>query len=130
VAMMFPTVAPIVLLHRMVVRRREGGALPTVVFAGGYLAVWVAIGVVPLGALIAFRHLSQESVWIARAGGVVLVGAGVYQFTRWKEACLRACRSPLTFMVTHDFGRGLLGTFRTGVSHGLYCFGCCWALMA
>lgn len=130
VAMMFPTVAPIVLLHRMVVRRRQRGPLATVVFALGYLVVWTAIGLLPLLALVGFRHFTHDSGWVARAGGAVLVVAGLYQFTRWKDTCLRACRSPLTFLLTHDFGRGLTGTFRTGVSHGLYCFGCCWALMA
>jgi predicted metal-binding membrane protein len=44
--------------------------------------------------------------------------------------CLRACRSPLTFLATHDFRRGRIGAFRPGVSHGLYCLGCCWAPMA
>jgi predicted metal-binding membrane protein len=130
VAMMFPTVAPIVLLHRMVVGRRGQGLWPTVVFAAGYLLIWTAVGFVPLGALVGFRHLSDDSTWVARAGGAVLVLAGAYQFTRWKDTCLRACRSPLTFLATHDFGHGLIGTARAGVSHGLYCLGCCWALMA
>jgi predicted metal-binding membrane protein len=67
---------------------------------------------------------------VERACGVVLVVAGAYQFTPWKQACLRACRTPLTFLSTHDFGRGLPGTLRAGVSHGAYCLGCCWALMA
>jgi predicted metal-binding membrane protein len=77
-----------------------------------------------------FRHFAQESLWIGRVGGGVLVLAGAYQFTRWKDTCLRACRQPLTFLLTHDFGRGLRGALRTGASHGLYCLGCCWALMA
>ena len=130
VAMMFPTVAPIVLLHRMVVRRRGQGISRTVAFGGGYLAIWITIGLVPLAALVGFRHVSDGSPWIDRTGGAVLLIAGAYQFTRWKETCLRACRSPLTFLSTHDFGSGLLGAFRAGVSHGLYCLGCCWALMA
>jgi len=130
VAMMFPTIAPIVLLHRMVVRRRGEGTLPTVAFAGGYLAIWALVGLVPLGALVAFRHVSGQSVWVERAGGAVLLIAGAYQFTRWKDTCLRACRTPLSFLMTHDFGRGWSGAFRVGMSHGLYCLGCCWALMA
>lgn len=130
VAMMFPTVAPIVLLHRMVLRRRGQGVFPTAVFGSGYLVVWVAIGLLPLVALLGFRHVAGGSGWVDRVGGVVLLVAGAYQFTRWKDACLRACRSPLTFLATHDFGRGLGGALRAGISHGLYCFGCCWALMA
>jgi predicted metal-binding membrane protein len=130
VAMMFPTIAPIVLLHRMVMRRRGAGLAPSVAFVGGYLVVWAAIGVVPLAVLLAFRHVDLSADTVARVSGVVLVVAGGYQFTRWKQACLRACRTPLTFLSTHDFGRGLTGTLRAGISHGAYCLGCCWALMA
>jgi predicted metal-binding membrane protein len=130
VAMMFPTIAPIVLLHRLVMRRRGVGVAPTGVFVAGYLLVWAAIGLVPLGVLIAFRHVSDAATWVPRVGGAVLLVAGAYQFTAWKQACLRACRTPLTFLATHDFGTGAVGTLRAGVSHGAYCFGCCWALMA
>lgn len=130
VAMMFPTIAPIVLLHRLVLRRRGEGVLRTAVFAGGYLAVWTAVGVVPLAVLLAFRDVTEDATWVGRAAGAVLVLAGAYQFTRWKQTCARACRSPLTFLATHDFGSGPRGAFRAGVSHGLYCLGCCWALMA
>ena len=130
VAMMFPTIAPIVLLHRMVLRRRGASVGESAVFASGYLVIWSLVGLVPLGVLVGFRHLSGGSTWVARVAGVVLVAAGVYQFTPWKDTCLRACRTPLNFLMTHDFGRGPLGTFRVGVAHGLYCLGCCWALMA
>jgi predicted metal-binding membrane protein len=130
VAMMFPAIAPIVLLHRMVIRKQGRGLAPTVAFAGGYLAVWSVSGLVPLALLLGFRHAAGGSRWVELAAGVVLVAAGGYQFTSWKQTCLRACRTPLTFLATHDFGRGLRGTFRAGLSHGLYCLGCCWALMA
>ncbi|WP_448627461.1 DUF2182 domain-containing protein [Geodermatophilus sp. URMC 64] len=130
VAMMFPTVAPIVLLHRLVMRRRGDGPLPSAVFALGYLTVWTALGIVPLLVLYAFRQVTEPSGWVTRMAGAVLVLAGAYQFSRWKDTCLRACRSPMTFLVSHDFGTGLRRTFRTGVAHGLYCAGCCWALMA
>lgn len=130
VAMMFPTIAPIVLLHRMVVRRRGEGVVPSVAFGSGYLVIWSIVGLVPLAILIGFRHVADGSSWVPRAGGIVLVLAGAYQFTRWKDACLRACRTPLSFLMTHDFGSGSSGAFRVGLSHGLYCIGCCWALMA
>ncbi|MFP5370184.1 MAG: DUF2182 domain-containing protein, partial [Actinomycetes bacterium] len=130
VAMMFPTVAPIVALHRMVMRRRGAGPAPTVAFGLGYLAVWASLGVVPLLLLQGFRSATEPSPGLARAAGVVLVLTGAYQFSRWKDTCLRACRSPLTFLATHDFGTGSAGAFRVGVTHGLYCAGCCWALMA
>ena len=130
VAMMFPTIAPVVLLHRMVVRKRGEGLLPTAAFAGGYLVIWSLVGLLPLALLVGFRHVSDGSTWVLRVGGVVLVLAGGYQFTRWKDTCVRACRSPLTFLATHNFGTGKRGAFRAGASHGLYCLGCCWALMA
>ena len=130
VAMMFPTIAPIVLLHRMVIRRGGGGLAPTVTFVAGYLLVWATVGLVPLVALLGFREVSEGATWGLRLGGVVLVLAGAYQFTRWKDACLKACRSPLTFLATHNFGHGAIGTLRAGISHGAYCLGCCWALMS
>jgi predicted metal-binding membrane protein len=130
VAMMFPAIAPIVLLHRMVMRRQQQGRAPTVAFGLGYLLVWTLIGLVPLAALVAFRHVADDAGWAPRAGGAVLVVAGAYQFTRWKDVCQRVCRSPLSFLMTHHFGKGSAGALRAGVSHGLYCLGCCWALMA
>lgn len=133
VAMMFPTIAPMVLAHRMVVRKRGEGPIPSVAFVAGYLLVWAAIGAVPLAALIGFRELSAGAAgsrWLPTAGGIVLAAAGAYQFTAWKATCLRACRSPLTFLMTHDFRTGAAGAFRAGMSHGAFCLGCCWALMA
>ena len=132
-AMMLPTVAPLVLAHRLVLERRGEGVLPTVAFVGGYLAVWSVIGIVPLGAFLAFRDLSAEAAasrWLPTLAGVILAVAGAYQFTAWKALCLRACRTPLSFVLAHDFGGGARSAFRAGVSHGAYCLGCCWALMA
>ncbi len=59
----------------------------------------------------------------------LLMIAGAFQFTPLKRACLRACRSPLGFLLT-DWRNGLWGAAQMGVRHGLYCLGCCWALMA
>ncbi len=130
VAMMFPTIAPMVLAHRMVVRKRGEGWLPTAGFILGYLTVWTAIGVIPLAAFLAFRNLSARPVWLPTVAGAVLAIAGLYQFTRWKRTCLRACRTPLGFVLEHDFRGGTRSAFIAGVSHGAYCLGCCWALMA
>jgi predicted metal-binding membrane protein len=133
VAMMFPTIAPFVLAHRMVVKKRGGGEFPTVAFVGGYLAVWSLIGVVPLIAFLAFRDVSAEAAdsrWLPTLAGVILVVAGGYQFTRWKAVCLKHCRTPLSFLMTHDFGGGATSAFKAGLNHGAFCLGCCWALMA
>jgi predicted metal-binding membrane protein len=133
VAMMFPTVAPIVLAHRMVVQRRGEGNTPTVAFVIGYLLVWSMIGAIPLAGFLGFRNLASaagDSRWLPTVAGVILIVAGGYQFTRWKATCLKACRSPMSFLMTHDFGGGSRSAFRAGVTHGAYCLGCCWALMA
>jgi len=132
VAMMFPTIAPMVLAHRLVARHRGEGWLPSVAFVLGYLVIWTVIGVLPLAAFIGFRDLSDAApvtAWLPRLSGLVLFSAGLYQFTPWKRTCLRACRTPLGFMMTHNFGSGAPGAFRAGLSHGAYCLGCCWALM-
>jgi predicted metal-binding membrane protein len=68
----------------------------------------------------------STSAWLT---GVLLLIAGVFQFTPLKHACLRACRSPLGFLMS-EWREGLAGAWRMGMRHGLYCLGCCWALMA
>lgn len=131
VAMMFPAVAPMTLVFAGVSRSRGDAALPTVAFVAGYLFVWTVAGLIPLSLLQLESHLWMAPPWwFARAGGAVIIAAGIYQFTPWKDTCLRACRSPLGFILNHDFGRGAVGAVRAGGSHGLYCLGCCWALMA
>lgn len=133
VAMMFPTITPFVLAHRMVVTRRGEGNLPTVTFVLGYLVVWSLIGVVPLIGFLAFRDLSAgaaDSRWLPTLAGAILVVAGTYQFTKWKALCLKQCRTPMSFLMTHDFGGGARSAFKAGLNHGAYCLGCCWALMA
>jgi predicted metal-binding membrane protein len=130
VAMMLPTIAPIVLLHRMVMHRSGVGIAPTVTFVTGYIVVWSAFGAVPLAVLVGFRGIADGTSWVAPVSGVVLVAAGTYQFTPWKATCLRACQSPLRFLTTHNFGASRQGAFRTGLAHGAFCLGCCWALMA
>jgi predicted metal-binding membrane protein len=118
-AMMFPSVAPAALLFAQVRGR-------TPAFLAGYVAAWTAYGLAAYGL---FRLLDGAG-WLAwdRAGAYVAGGAvlaaGVYQLTPLKNACLRRCRNPLGYVMR---GRGAL---TTGAEHGLYCVGCCWALMA
>ena len=69
-----------------------------------------------------------DDVASSRAASAVLALAGVYQLTPLKRACLSACQSPLTFIARH-WQKGLAGAFRMGVAHGVFCVGCCWALM-
>jgi predicted metal-binding membrane protein len=133
VAMMFPTMGPMVIAHRMVTRKRGEDWRSTLTFIAGYLVVWTTAGAVPFGVLVALGRLPLEAgagPWIAVLAGSVLIAAGAYQFTPLKTVCLRACRSPIGFILTHDFRRGAAGAFGAGVIHGAFCLGCCWALMA
>ena len=132
-AMMLPTVAPMVLAHRAVARRRGESAVPTIVFIGGYLLIWSAIGVVPLFAYWTFAQLNDtaaHSRWLPMLAGTILIVAGAYQFSGWKQICLARCQSPLAFIVRHDFSGGARSALRAGIVHGAFCLGCCWALMA
>jgi predicted metal-binding membrane protein len=132
VAMMFPATVPMVLTHARVVRSRGEGSLPTVAFVLGYLVIWAAAGLVPLAIIQAAGSsiAAPLSGWLPRLGGAVVLAAGVYQLTPLKNVCLSHCRSPLGFILTHDFGGGTRSAAKAGASHGLFCLGCCWALMA
>ncbi len=137
-AMMFPAAAPMLLLYRSVAtgRRARGGAfVPTWVFAAGYLVVWIAAGavtwvLVQLGSDVAGRFVEDDRQrWAPIALGIVLLGAGLYQFTSLKGICLRHCQSPVGFVMTH-WRDGYRGALHMGMVHGVFCLGCCWALFA
>ena len=133
-AMMLPTAAPLVLLFAGALRgRREHDAtLRIYALASGYLVVWAAFSVGAtllqrtLASTLALTPMMEPAQPIIAAALLAL--AGVYQLTPVKRACLRVCRSPLSFLVQHWRG-GSLGAMRLGVDHGLHCLGCCWALM-
>lgn len=130
IAMMFPSVAPMTLAFASITHSRGQGYLPTAAFVAGYIAVWTVAGLIPLGFLQAIDALwMTPPSWLSRAAGLVIIAAGFYQFTPLKDVCLRACRSPLGFLMTHDYGRGLSAAVQAGAGHGVYCLGCCWALM-
>ena len=135
VATMFPAVAPMVLMFaRIGAARRTSGRVfvPTSLFVGGYLLVWTALGVVAYTAALGAEALAARvDVLVRNAGlvaGALIVIAGAFQFSRLKDRCLSACRSPLAF-VTQHWREGRLGAVRMGVRHGWHCAGCCWALM-
>ncbi|HKY92852.1 MAG TPA: DUF2182 domain-containing protein [Nevskiaceae bacterium] len=128
VAMMLPSSAPMFLLYRVSTGDGPRGELRTLGFVVGYLLVWAGVGAIVLAAQ---RVLEAAVAPELRPLGVaaVLLAAGLYQFTPLKATCLRACQTPADFLVRHWRG-GALGPIRLGVDHGLYCLGCCWALMA
>jgi len=137
-AMMLPSITPMVLLFDRVSRSKAGNIspvlklLPTALFVAGYLLVWTAFGLVAFAAGAALgglgSHFPALTAYRSSVIGVLLAGAGLYQLTPLKRACLKHCRSPLDFLAHHwHTGRG--AAVRLGVHHGLYCIGCCWGLM-
>jgi predicted metal-binding membrane protein len=134
-AMMLPTAAPLILLYATAARRSAEPANPArrvYALASGYLMVWGLFSIVLAGTqrLLASAFVLTPMMEPSgpTAGAVLLGVAGVYQLTPLKRACLRACRSPLGFMMQR-WRSGVAGAFRLGLGHGTYCLGCCWALM-
>jgi predicted metal-binding membrane protein len=134
-AMMLPSAAPMILLFGTIARRRRDArdtSADAGVFGVGYVAVWAAFSLVAV--LLQFgldqgALLSPMLKTTSRAlAGAVLIGAGVYQWTPLKQACLRRCRSPLEFLMT-EWREGRMGAFIMGLRHGAFCLGCCWVLM-
>ncbi|TIN28854.1 MAG: DUF2182 domain-containing protein [Mesorhizobium sp.] len=138
VGMMTPSVAPMLLLYAGVGRKARADGRPiasTGWFFAGYLAVWVVFSVLATGAqwLLARLALLDPSMATDSAilGGLVLIAAGLYQWTPMKGVCLRQCQAPIAFLASHGgFRSAPLGALRLGIDHGAYCLGCCWALMA
>jgi predicted metal-binding membrane protein len=136
--MMFPSIAPMVVMHARIEegKRQKGQATQTgttVLFVGGYLLTWAAAGllgymIIEGGRALDLGFLSWDSSGPYVAGGVI-VAAAIYQLTPLKDVCLRHCRIPMMFLITH-WSPGRRGALRMGVEHGGYCVGCCWALMA
>jgi predicted metal-binding membrane protein len=136
VAMMVPSAAPMLLMFTTINRRRcaqQQPYVPTVVFLGGYLLVWVGFSVLALlvqwglhsAALLSPMMVSTSPI----LGGLLLLAAGSFQWTPLKYTCLTRCRSPLGFLMT-DWREGHRGALIMGLRHGIYCLGCCWFLMA
>ena len=134
--MMLPSAAPLLLLFaRMMRKEKDKGApyVPTGVFALGYVIMWAAFSAIATGAqwgLEASGLLSGIMVGTSAVlGAGLLIAAGVWQLTPWKNACLRHCRSPIGFLSAH-WRPGRTGAFKMGLVHGAFCLGCCWFLMA
>jgi predicted metal-binding membrane protein len=133
--MMLPTAAPILLLYARTIRNRPEAHHPAMriyAMALGYVVVWAAFSV---AATVLQRVLAQSQLLTPMmepatpaTGAALLLIAGVYQLTPFKAACLSACRSPIMWL-TANWRGGVGGAFRMGLTHGLYCLGCCWAMM-
>jgi predicted metal-binding membrane protein len=137
-AMMFPSIAPMVVMFQRVQRgRRQQGTAArsgaTALFVGGYLAVWAASGLIGYALLKLGRAVDGGLFSWDRAGrwtaAAVILGAALYEFTPLKQACLGKCRSPMSLLLG-GWRDGQRGALEMGFKHGAWCLGCCWALMA
>jgi predicted metal-binding membrane protein len=129
VAMMFPSVAPMVVIYSRFSSLRNQTNRATPFFVGGYLLAWALVGLLAYGVYVGSSSLmvTLSPRGSAVVAGCALVLAGGYQLTRYKTVCLRHCRTPLDFML--HWRSGIRGGLQMGVHHGLFCLGCCWGLM-
>jgi predicted metal-binding membrane protein len=135
VAMMLPSATPMILLFAQVARRRSVTNLSrthTGHFIGGYLVVWTAFSLCAAlaqwilhSASLLDPAMSTPSIVLASA---LLIAAGAYQFSPWKDVCLARCSSPLQFLLT-EWRNGTRGAWIMGIRHGAFCVGCCSLLM-
>ena len=134
VAMMLPTTLPLLeIFRRLTVGRQDRSQLLALVIAG-YLLIWLGFGIIAHGADWLLHEIVERSSWLeAHAwliGAATLLLAGGFQFSRLKYRCLDKCRAPLSFVTEYWRGRHeRRNAFLLGINHGIFCVGCCWALM-
>ena len=133
-AMMLPTTYPILALFRRIVAGRSDAGRLVALLIAGFFAVWFLFGLLAHAAdeLIAWAAPQIPGLighsWLL--GAIVLVGAGAFQFSKLKYRCLEECHTPFSFIMARWHGRSpSREAWRLGVDHGLFCVGCCWALM-
>ena len=133
--MMLPAAVPFAQAYGATLASRTGRARARGIAAllCGYLGLWLLFALAlaaAQAALTVFELFTSEGQLSSRvASGVLLLAAGLYQLTPWKQAFLERCRSPLTFLAVH-WSAGMRGALRMGAMHGMYCIGCCWLLFA
>jgi len=128
-AMMLPSAVPMISLYGATQRGSDGArakGVPVAGFTAVYLVLWAASGIPVYLAHTVIMTLPGSP--FAYAVAVILLAAGVFQLSPLKQVCLRACRSPLAFLLGH-WRAGRRGSLALGWSHAIYCLGCCWALM-
>src|SRR3984893_1765763 len=138
VGMMTPSAAPMILIYARVGRQASAQGKPfaaTGRFATGYLLTWVGFALVATVAQWALERTALLDSMMAGTsqvfGGIVLITAGVYQWTPLKDTCLAQCQSPLLFIHRHGgFHRDPSASLALGLRHSVYCVGCCWVLMS
>jgi predicted metal-binding membrane protein len=131
-AMMLPSSLPMVymIIHASRQERRPGATVAA--FLAGYAVVWTGFALLAFAGDMQIHRLVDSWDWLAEhtwiIGSVTFLIAGLFQFTPLKESCLKECRSPFGFFVRY-YRRGSSQALRLGLRHGLFCVGCCWALM-
>jgi predicted metal-binding membrane protein len=133
-AMMLPTTIPLLEVFRRLTRRRQDTGRLVALVIVGYLTVWLLFGVAAHLLDWGVNEVVQQSVLLGLNGwvlGVIVLGiAGIFQFTDLKYRCLDRCRAPLSFILRHWRGGNVQRqALAIGAHHGIYCVGCCWALM-
>lgn len=134
IAMMLPTTLPLLTVFGTITRERADRTILLMLVVTGYVIAWTLFGILVYGAKTILEQLAALSPWLAEhswaVSGVLLLVAGAFQFSPLKYRCLDKCRSPLSFVISHWHGeRERWQGFRLGLDHGIYCIGCCWALM-
>jgi predicted metal-binding membrane protein len=131
-AMMLPSSMPMIRYFAVVSARQDRPRAAFGAFLGGYAFVWTAFGALALtgdlflhGTVNAVPWL-EENEWVI--SGAILAAAGAFQFTSLKDRCLEKCRHPALFLMKR-YQRGVGEAFSLGQAHGVFCLGCCWALM-
>jgi predicted metal-binding membrane protein len=131
-AMMLPSSLPMVRLFSRASANQPRPLPAKAAFLGGYALVWTAFGAAAFLGDLGIHHLVDRWSWLAARpwilGGAVLLLAGAFQFSTLKDRCLRVCRHPAGYLLQH-YQRGTGAAFRLGAGHGVFCVGCCWALM-
>ncbi len=133
-AMMLPTTIPLIVLFHRMIQGRSTAMWLIALLVFGYLAVWTVSGLLlqlvywSCGSAVARMLGSDASPSVM--GALLLAGAGAYQFSPLKQACLDQCRSPMSFLRSRwQGGNESMQALRIGVEHGAFCVGCCWSLM-
>ena len=137
IAMMTPSASPTLLLFHNLKKmgpERDVATFSTYLFLVGYLTCWGVFSLFACISQVILEYLGLISGMMmqfksAKLSGALLIVAGAYQFTPLKNACLEKCRSPIDFLSSNN-RKGYRGSLLMGAHHGLFCLGCCWALMA
>ena len=135
IAMMLPPVLPWIWFFAAASKDPPGAAVSwrrTAVFSSGYFALWGLFSLLAACVQLGVRDWGSYGpsglVLAPAISGFIILAAGLFQFSALKSACLQHCRSPLSYFLCH-WKEGTVGAFQLGFGHGLFCLGCCWALM-